>query len=117
MWVANWESSLEARLNHQAVAAIPIINRKMPTTNAGAAGDFFGGLMRVWTNYFEIAKSNTLTARATARDLEPAVSDQNPSFEDEGGRSSESNIIEASLAIGLERNTQFISALHLDADG
>ena len=117
MWVANWESSLEARLNHQAVAAIPIINRKMPTTNAGAAGDFFGELMRVWTTYFEIAKSNTLTARATARDPERAVSDQNPSFEDERGRSAESNVTEISAVIGFEGNTQFITALHLDANG
>ena len=117
MWVANWESSLEARLNHQAVAAIPTINRKMPTTNAGAAGDFFGGLMRVWTTYFEIAKSNTLAARASARDPKRAGSDQDPPFEDEGGRSAESNIIEASVAIGLEGNAQFIAALHLDADG
>ena len=117
MWVANWESSLEARLNHQAVAAIPTINRKMPTTNAGAAGDFFGGLMRVWTTYFEIAKSNTLTARASARDPERAVSDQNPSFEDEGGGSAESNVTETSAVIGFEGNAQFITALHLDADG
>jgi hypothetical protein len=50
--VANWESSFEDRWNHQAVAAIPRMKTKMPTTSAGAAVDFFGRLMRLSGTYW-----------------------------------------------------------------
>jgi hypothetical protein len=107
----------------------------MPTTSAGAAVDFFGRLMRVLGPYCELGKNNTRTrviadpgvislARPWVQPWVPLAdsgavpdgSDQDPSFEDEGGGSAQSDVAEPSLAVGLEGNAQLVTALDLDAD-